>query len=233
MKTQPSRNVLILIASFSLVASNLNSQAVLGLSAGAGAGSLKHNFTQNGAATPLFFVAPAAYFSAELAWGNIYLDMSLALLLPPSEIELGSSTADLSEYSTRLGMDFNAIGIGYLVPLNEKIGAGGALGFHVSALTFTPENTDDVSLLRFGGYYGLIGLDVVPRIRYTVSNSFRLTLNLPLGFDFGPMSEDLVVGGVTVGESAAIVQPASLVPDFTGFTAGLYLSAGYFLQLKR
>jgi hypothetical protein len=159
--------------------------------------------------------------------------MSIALLMAPSEIKLGSATPDLSDYTTRLGIDFNAFGIGYLHPLQEKIGAGGALGFHVSALTFTPENTDDVTLLRFGGYYGLIGLDLVPRVRYKISNSFRLTLNLPLGFDFGPMSEDVVIGGVTVGESAAIVQPASLVPDFTGFTAGLYISAGYFFQLNR
>ncbi len=148
-------------------------------------------------------------------------------------IKLGSSTADLSGYTSRLGFDFNAIGIGYLHPLNKKIGAGGALGFHVSSLIFTPEDTEDVTVLRFGGYYGLIGLDLVPRIRYTLSNSFMLTLSIPLGYDFGPMSEDVVIGGVTVGESAAIVQPASLIPDFTGFTAGLYLSAGYFFQLSR
>jgi hypothetical protein len=194
---------------------------------------MKQNFTQDGATTPLSFVAPAPYISAELAWGNLYFDMSIALLMAPSEIKLGSTTPDLSDYTSRLGIDFNAFGIGYLHPLQEKISAGGALGFHVSTLTFTPENTDDVSLLRFGGYYGIIGLDLVPRVRYTVSNSFRLTLNLPLGFDFGPMSEDLVVGGMTVGESAAIVQPASLVPDFKGFTVGLFISAGYFFQLNR
>lgn len=231
MKQLTSKHILASLLALFLLSSNLKAQVVLGLSAGAGVGSMKHNFSQNGAATPLSFVAPGAYFSAELLWDNFYMDMSLALLMAPSEIKLGSDSPDLSDYTSRLGIDFNAIGFGYLHPLQEKLSAGGALGFHVSSLTFTPENTDDVSLFRIGGYYGSIGLDLTPRIRYTVSNAFRLTLNLPLGFDFGPMSDKVVVGGVPVGEVPAIVQPSSLVPDFKGFTMGIYISAGYFFQL--
>ncbi|MEZ5071964.1 MAG: hypothetical protein R2751_13635 [Bacteroidales bacterium] len=210
----------------------LNAQATAGFSAGAGVGYLKHNFTQGGVETPLHFVAPAPYIAAELLWGNMYLDLSLGLLLAPSEVDFGSDPTDLTGYVSRLGFDFNAIGIGYLHPVNEKLGAGGALGFHVSSVTFTPEDTEDVSIFRIGGNYGAIGLDLVPRFRYAVSNSVRITVSLPLGIDFAPMSDDVVVGGVTVGESPAIIQPATLVPEFSGWTAGLYLTAGYFFQLK-
>ncbi|MBN1953376.1 MAG: hypothetical protein JW801_19380 [Bacteroidales bacterium] len=233
MKNLLFAKILISFICLSLLPSMSFSQATLGLSAGAGVGTIKQNFTQNGAAAPLSFAAPGAYISAELVWDNMYIDMSIALLAAPSEVTLGSVSHDLSDYSSRMGMDFNAVGIGYLHPLKEKLSVGGALGFHVSSLAFTPENTEDVSLLRFGGYYGLIGLDLVPRIRYSVSDAFKLTISLPLGIDFGPMSEDVVVGGMDVGESPAIVQPSELIPEFTGVTAGIYITAGYFFKLNR
>jgi hypothetical protein len=118
-------------------------------------------------------------------------------------------------------------------PLNEKLGAGGPLGFHVSSIILTPDDLNDISKLRLGGNYGVIGLNIVPRLRYSISNSFKLTINLPVGFGFGAMSDDVVVGNIKVGKSPAIVQPETLKPEFKGFSYGIYLSAGYFFQLSR
>jgi len=234
MKNQTKLSAIILsLILLSLLQPALKAQAVLGLSVGGGIGTIHQNFTENTIKTPVSFVAPGPYLAAELSWDRIYFDMSLAIMLAPDRVRLGDQKADLSGYPTKIGIDFNAFGIGYLHPVDEKFSAGAALGFHVSALTFTPEDETDLSLLRFGGYYGLIGLDLVPRLRYNVNDRLNLSVSLPLGLDFGPMSEDVVVGGVIVGESPAIVQPESLVPDFTGFTLGLYLSAGYTFQLNR
>ena len=218
---------------FTFISSNGYSQAVLGISAGAGAGNLSQRFTQSGNAVTFSYFAPGAYISGELSWKRVYFDMSLALLFASNNAMLGNETVDLSDYSTKLALDFNAFGIGYLYPLNDKFEAGGALGFHVAAPTFTPEDLNDMSKLRFGGYYGLIGFNVVPRIRYAISNSVKLTLNIPIGMDFGPMSEDIVVGNVHVGKSPAIVQPESLKPEFKGVTYGIYVSVGYFFKLNR
>jgi len=228
----PAPFVIIIFLLFSSL-NGYSQYATLGLSAGGGIGFIKENFTENGSGTPLSFTAPGPYFSAELLWDNVYFDMSLGLLLTPGVISLGEQSVDISNYPTKLGIDFNAFGIGYLHPFNDKISAGGALGFHVSSLMFTPEDEEDESLLRFGGYYGLIGLDLVPRIRYSISDSFKITVSIPLGCDFGPMSDEVVVGGTIVGEVPAIVQPASLVPNFNGLSMGLYITAGYYFQLNR
>jgi hypothetical protein len=209
------------------------SQAVLGLSAGAGIGKVSHSFTQFGDKQSLSFPGPGMYISGELSWEKLYFDMSLALLFNTGNVKLGETTPDLSGYTSVYALDFNAFGIGYKFPLNDKIEAGSALGFHVSSMYLNPEDQDDVTKLRLGGYYGIIGLDIIPRLRYSFSNSLKITLSVPLGIDFGPMSEDVVVGSIRVGKSPAIVQPSSLEPEFKGVSYGLYLSAGYFFQLSR
>jgi len=43
------------------------------------------------------------------------------------------------------------------------------------------------------------------------------------------VSDNVVVGGINYGYSPAIVQPASLIPKFKGFTSGIFLSVGYFV----
>lgn len=212
---------------------NGHAQAVLGISAGGGAGKLSQKFTQSGNPVTFSYSAPGTYISGELSWGRIYLDMSLALLFASDNVRLGDSEVDLSEYSTKLALDFTAIGVGYLYPLSDKLEAGGAVGFHLAAPTLTPNDLDDVTKLRFGGYYGLIGLSAVPRIRYSINSSFKITLSLPIGKDFGAMSEDIVIGNISVGKSPAIVQPESLIPEFKGFTYGMYISIGYFFKLNR
>ncbi len=225
--------ILIWIAIFIFISANGYSQAVLGISAGAGAGKLSQSFTESGNPVTFSYFGPGAYISGELSWKRIYIDMSLALLFSSNNVKLGDKKVDLSDYSTKLALDFTAFSIGYLYPISDKLEAGSAFGFHVAAPTLTPEDLNDVSKLRFGGYYGLIGLCVVPRIRYSVSSSVKLTLNIPIGMDFGPMSEDIVVGNVHVGKSPAIVQPESLKPEFRGVTYGIYASVGYFFKLNR
>lgn len=225
--------ILICITTLILTSIKGYSQAVLGISAGAGAGKLSQDFTQFGNPVTFSYQAPGAYMSGELSWNRIYIDMSLALLFGSDNAKLGDEKVDLSNYSTKLALDFTAVSIGYIYPINDKLAAGGALGFHVAAPTFTPDDLNDVSKLRFGGNYGLIGLCVVPRIRYSINNSVKLSLNIPIGMDFGAMSENIVVGNVNVGKSPAIVQPESLKPKFRGVTYGMYVSVGYFLKLKR
>lgn len=173
------------------------------------------------------------YISGELSWNKLYFDLSLAMLFNTGNVKLGETTQDLSDYTSAYALDFNALGIGYKFSLNEKIEAGSALGFHVSSIYLNPEDQDDVTKLRLGGYYGIIGLDIIPRLRYSLSNALKITLSVPVGLDFGPMSEDVVAGNIRVGKSPAIVQPASLEPEFSGVSYGIYLSAGYFFQLSR
>lgn len=208
-------------------------QAVLGISAGSGTGTVTHSFTQSGEPLNLSYKGPGIFLSGELSWDRVYFDMSLSMLLTSDNVKLGDDKSDISGYSSDMALDFNAFGIGYLYPFNEKFGAGGALGFHVSSIILKPEDTGDISKLRLGGYYGLIGLNLMPRLRYSVSNSFKITINIPLGFDFGAMSEEVVVGGVSVGKSPAIVQPETLKPEFKGISYGIYISAGYFFKLHR
>jgi len=225
--------VMFFITMLALTSINGYSQTVLGLSVGAGGGKLSQNFTQSGNQVSLSYSAPGAYISGELSLKRIYFDMSLALLFASNNTKLGDQTVDLSNYSTKLAFDFTAFSVGYLYPISDKLAMGGALGFHVAAPVFTPDDLNDMSKLRFGGNYGLIGLSVVPRIRYSINNTFKLTLNIPIGMDFSAMSENVVVGDVTVGKSPAIVQPESLKPKFTGVTYGMYVSLGYFFKLKR
>lgn len=209
------------------------SQAVLGISAGAGWGNVTHSFTQSGEHLRLSYPGPGAYFAGELSWDRVYFDLSLSMLFSSTNLKLGEASPDLADYTSKLALDFNAFGIGYLFPLNEKLEAGTALGFHVSSIILTPEDLNDMSKLRLGGNYGLIGLDLVPRLRYSISNSFKITVSLPLGFDFSAMSDDVVIGNMKVGKSPAIVQPETLKPEFKGFSYGLYISAGYFFKLTR
>ncbi len=100
------------------------------------------------------------------------------------------------------------------------------VGAYVALVRLHPEVQ---AKLAFEGYYGLIGLSFTPRLRYALSDSVALTLSVPLGLDFGQMSQDVVVNGVDTGyDSPAIVRPWDLKPEFKGFTAGVYLSVGYF-----
>ncbi|MBK8882764.1 MAG: hypothetical protein IPN67_10365 [Bacteroidales bacterium] len=225
-------SILLYSVIFIFFSINGYSQAVLGISAGGGAGKLSQTFTQSGNQVTFSYPGPGAYISGELSWKRVYFDMSLALLFASDNVNLGDDKVDLSDYSTKLALDFTAFSVGYMFPISDRLEAGSALGFHVAAPTLTPNDLNDESKLRFGGYYGLIGLSLVPRIRYSISNSVRITLSIPIGKDFSAMSEDVVVGTVHVGKSAAIVQPESLEPEFKGFTYGMYVSVGYFFKFK-
>jgi hypothetical protein len=224
-------HILIYITIFMFTSIKGHSQAFLGISAGAGAGNLSQTFTQSGNPITFSYSGPGAYIACELSWKRIYFDMSLAMLFTSNNIKLGEVKVDLSNYSTKLALDFTGFSVGYLYPVSDKLGVGAALGLHVAAPIITPDDLNDVSKLRFGGNYGLIGLSVVPRIRFSISNPVKLTLNIPIGIDLGAMSEDVVVGNANVGKSPAIVQPESLKPKFNGFTYGMYVSVGYFFKL--
>jgi len=210
------------------------SQAVLGISGGLGVGSLSQKFTQHGQPANLTFTAPGANISAELLYGRGYMEMSFSLLFAPFKETLGNVAVDKSDLAINLGLDFTAIGFGYLHPINERLSVGGALGFHVSGLCLKPKDEDDVEKLRLGGHYGLIGIGLTPRLRYSLSEKVNLSVSIPIGFDFSRMSDEIVVGPARTGvTSPAIVQPASLKPEFKGFTAGVYVTIGYFMNLSR
>lgn len=213
--------------------SGAGAQAILGVSLGGGLGSLKQDFKRAGSPVSFVYAGPGAFVDLELDYGRAYMEMSLATLFAPISARLGGEEVDLSGYDLNSAEDFTAIGFGYLFPLGERLSLGGALGFHVAAPVLSPSVEDDAKL-AFEGYYGLIGLSIVPRLRYALNDRLALTISLPLGLDFGQMSEEIVIDGVDTGyTSPAIVRPWDLKPLFTGFTVGLYASIGYFFQLKR
>lgn len=196
-------------------------------SSGIGMGSLSEGFTLNDAAVDLKYLAPGARINAELSWNNFYMEMALAILFAPITVTLGGDTVDLSDYELNMAADLTAFSIGYSFPITGALSGGGAIGFHVTSVTLTPPDSD-YTRLGLEGYYGLIGINFTPRLRYAFGKSFVATLEIPIGLDFSPMSDDVVVGGVNTGmESPAIVSPAGLDPTFKGFTTGLYLSVGY------
>jgi hypothetical protein len=227
------RIIVIIISMLFLILScqQIRSQAGAGLNLGGGYGSITHKFIRTGEKLSFIYPSPGLYLSGELDYRHFLMDMSLALLISSGSATLGSSPVDLTGYKGSLGMDF-MVGGGYLYPVSDKLQAGGIVGFHVSSFTITPADETDTGKLRFGGNYGLIGIGLEPRLRYVLSEKVRLSLSIPVGIDLGPMSEDVVAGGVTVGRSAAIVQPASLIPEFKGFSWGVYLSAGYFFNFN-
>ncbi len=228
-----TRALVSCIALAAVVTGGAAAQTVVGLSAGGGIGRLEQQLTRAGSAADFVYAAPGAFFDAELDFGRWYMDMSLAVLFAPFDTSLGGEAVDLSGYSMNSAGDLTAVGIGALFPIGGKLSAGGALGFHVAAPSLSPGDGDE-SKLAFEGYYGLIGLSFTPRLRYSLSDSLAITLSIPIGLDFGQMSEDLVVNGVDTGyDSPAIVRPWDLTPEFTGFTVGAYLSIGYFFPLSR
>lgn len=202
-------------------------------SAGSGMGYLSEGFTRSGEKADLKYTAPGCRFNAELSIGNYYLEMALATLFSPVSVTMGGDSVDLSDYELNMGADFTAISLGYSFPVAGALTGGISIGFHVTSIILTPPDSD-YTRLALEGYYGLIGLNFTPRLRYAFGKSFVATIEVPVGFDFSPMSEDVVVGGVKTGnQSPAIVAPAGLDPTFMGFTAGLYLSIGYRFPLDK
>jgi hypothetical protein len=229
MEVKPRVLTAILLASFASLA--LSAQTGLwGVSVGGGFGSLKEEFKPGGTAKSLVMSGPAAYAEGEMDFGRWYGNMGLGFIIAP-KVSLGGDSYDTTGYSSNFGLDFTALGIGYLYPLAGKLSAGGGLGFHVSAPTMEPPN-GDTSKLGFGGYYGLIGATIAPRLRYALSDSLALTLSLPIGLDFSAMSEEVVILGEDTGtQSKAEVSPAGLDPQFKGLSFGVYATIGYFSKL--
>jgi hypothetical protein len=216
------------------VASGASAQTAIFVgSLGAGYGRLSEAFTQNGRSAELTYSAPGGYMDLELDWDRFYFDMALSILFPPATVTLGGAAVDTSGYELNLGADFTALGIGWLQPLGMGLSLGGSLGFHVSAPELTPPG-EDPARLGLGGYYGLIGLSVTPRLRYRIADFLSITLSVPVGLDFSPMSDEVVVLGVDTGSSSpAVVSPAGLKPLFRGWTIGAYLAASFMVPLAR
>jgi len=216
----------VLVCVATLAATMAEGQTLLGLSLGAGYGGLKEDFNQGGSAATLLYSGPAVNIEAELIFGDLYANMALGLIVMPA-VTLAGAVVDTTGYETNLGFDFTALGLGYQVKLSERLKAGAAIGFHVSGPSMTPPGEDSTKV-GFGGYYGLIGVDLIPRVRYSFGDNFALTLGLPLGLDFSAMSTDVVVFGQPTGAtSPAIVTPSTLQPKFFGLSYGLYLSLCY------
>lgn len=202
-------------------------------SLGGGYGRLSEAFTQNGRSAELTYAAPGGYLDLELDWDSFYFDMALGVLFPPANVTLGGAAVDVSGYELNLGADFTAIGIGWLQPIGMGLSLGGSLGFHVSAPELTPPN-DDPARLALEGNYGLIGIVATPRLRYRIADFLSITLSVPVGLDFCPMSDEVVVLGNDTGTSSpAVVSPAGLTPLFRGWTIGAYLAASFMLPLAR
>ncbi len=214
-----------------IISTVLFGQTIAGVSAGTGMGIVKHNFTYSGEQSELSYTAPGVIVEGELAWGNWYINMALSMLFSPFSATLGDDEVNLENYSLNMALDFTAIGIGYMYPVSDKITIGGAAGFHVSSISLSPP-TDDSDLITLEGYYGLIGFSFVPRLRYLLNDKIAITLSIPLGIDIGAMSDEVVtIEGATGKSNPAIIRPVELVPEFTGFTAGLYISIGYFFPI--
>jgi len=206
------------------------SQYLAGISGGLGVGNLTHKFTQYGEPANFSFSAPGATMSLEFLYNRLFFDLTFDMLFAPFKETLGGQSIDRSGYKTNLAIDFS-VNVGYLFPVSERLSIGSGLGFHVSSPIVEPRNESDYEKVRFGGSYGLIGLDLSPRIRYSLSENVKLTLSMPLGFDLGASSNRVIVGGIDYGSSPAIVQPHSLIPKYKGFTSGIFLSVGYFIVL--
>ena len=155
---------IIFVSSLIFQGTNGYSQAVLGLSGGFGVGSLTHKFTQHGQPANFTYIAPGVNLSAELLYGQVYMEMALSLLFSPFKETLGNKIVDRTGYASNLVMDFSAFGIGYLHPVNEQLSVGSAITFHVSGPVLKPKDENDIEKLRFGGHYGLIGVGLTPRI---------------------------------------------------------------------
>jgi len=232
------KSVLSLAAALAFLPLSLYGQtALLTLSGGAGVGYLSEDFEKNGNAVALHYAAPAGLIAGELGWGDFYMEMSLSVLFLPVVSTLGNENLDLSDYELNMGLDFTAVGLGYEFALNEKLKLGGAVGFHVSSLSLSPPNSD-YTRLALEGYYGLIGVSITPRLRYRINESLVATFSVPVGFDFGPMSEDVIVADSsgnlihTGVDSSAVVTPEGLTALYKGFTCGFYMSIGYQAQMS-
>lgn len=224
---------LALILALAVFGSGLaQAQLGYGISLGAGLGQVSQDFTSSGSPVKLSYAAPGLRLAGEIGEGPWYLDMSLNILFSPSQVSLGGLAQDLSGYATSIALDFTAVSIGYLVDLGSGLRVGGALGFHVAAPSLYPADEGNPSLLALEGNYGLLGISLVPTARYDLGHGLRLSLCLPLGLDFGAMTEEVVIGGVGTGvDSPAIVRPSTLKPVFTGYSIGAYLTIGYFSRL--
>jgi hypothetical protein len=216
---------------FLLPGTRCYSQYLAGISGGLGVGNLTHRFTQYGETADFSFSAPGATVSLECVYNRVFFDMMFDMLFAPFEETLGGYKIDRTGgYKTNLAMDFS-VNIGYLFPVNERLSVGSGLGFHVSSPILSPRNESDYEKVAFGGSYGLIGLALSPRVRYSLSENIKLTLSVPLGIDLGASSDRVIVGGIDYGSSPTIVRPYSLIPKYKGFTSGVFLSVGYFIVL--
>lgn len=226
------RKIAVLVVLVLLGASLAQAQLGYGVSLGAGIGQVSQDFDSSGSPVRLSYAAQGIRIAGELGEGPWYLDMSLNLLFSPWRIGLGGSAVDLSGYSTNIALDFTAFSVGYLADLGSGLQVGGALGFHVAAPSLYPASDADPLKLALEGNYGLLGISIIPTARYGLGHGLRLSLSLPVGIDFGAMTEEVVIGGVGTGvDSPAIVRPSSLKPVFTGYSIGAYLSLGYFSRL--
>lgn len=200
-----------------------------GFSLGTGIGQIRHDFKDSGVDKTLVYTAPAVYLDGEFAGENVYLNIALSVLFLPINVSMGGDAVNLENYSMNSAADMTLIGIGYRYPLNDKMELGASLGFHMSMISLVPPN-EDTTMLTLDGYYGLIGLSVTPRIRYALSENTRIALNIPIGLDFGKMSEENTdaSGNPTGTSNPAVIYPDTLEALYKGFTLGIYVSVGYY-----
>ena len=213
--------LLVCLCSFPLVSQSLD----VVVSGGVATHYISQDFTQAGQPTTFTYFAPGVYLDAEMDWGGFFMDIPLSFLFAPFSASLGGQTLNLSSYGVNNAVDFS-LNLGYLFPLNPGLSVGGAVGLHVSGPWLEAPN-DNPSMFNLIDY-GLIGVNLLARVRYTLMKSLYLTLTVPVGIDLTYMNPDIVVGGVDTGVSVpATIYPSSLRPQNTGMTYGATLSVGY------
>ncbi len=213
------------LASASAFADSLD----LVISGGAATGYIQQQFSQSGKDTAFVYFAPGGYVDAEFDWNGFFMDIPLSFLFSPFTVSLGGQAVDVSGYTANNAADF-ALNIGYLFPVMTGLSVGGAVGLHVSGPWLEAPNNDQTRLNLID--YGLVGVNLLARVRYSFAGSWSVTLTVPVGIDLTYMNPDVVVAGQDTGVTIpATIYPTSLTPKNTGMTYGLTLAVGYAIPL--
>lgn len=217
------RSLIVALLAIAAASGAMAQSRGMAFSLGAGYGRLSETFSMDGARLELVDSSLGIYADMEVDLGNLYIHASASSLVPPSSVSLGGNPVDLGDYDFSRGGECTVIGLGWLQELGGGLSLGGSLGFHMSMPRLSPN--DDSSLLALEGNHGLIGVSVLPQLRYRISKFYAITLSVPVGFDFGPMSDGFFGLGLDTGlSSPPRVRPEGLTPQFRGWTVGAYLS---------
>jgi hypothetical protein len=191
---------------------------------------ISQGFTEGGQKTDFTYAAPGAFISAEFDIGGFFMEFPLGFVFAPYIKTLGGQNLDLSNYPVNNAADF-ALDIGYMFDIGGGMSVGAGGGLHVSGPWLEAPN-DDPSMFNLIDY-GLVGISLIARFRYSFMPNLGISVCVPIGIDLTYMNPDVVAGGANTGVTIpATVYPSSLTPDNTGFTAGLAITVEYMFSLQ-